>query len=70
MSTTLPSPTLRDVIGLDNWPGRPWPANRSWSSASPPDGTVLPAATLQTAALTTITDLFGTVVPTADALRD
>ncbi|MFF4218343.1 isochorismatase family protein [Streptomyces nondiastaticus] len=33
-----------------------------------PDGTVLPAATLQTAALTTITDLFGTVVPTVDAL--
>ncbi|WP_431045683.1 isochorismatase family protein [Streptomyces sp. P1-3] len=34
-----------------------------------PDGTVLPAAHLQTAALTTITDLFGLVVPTADALR-
>ncbi|PSJ30127.1 cysteine hydrolase [Streptosporangium nondiastaticum] len=33
-----------------------------------PDGTVLPATTLQTAALTTITDLFGTVVPTVDAL--
>ncbi|GAA1889675.1 cysteine hydrolase family protein [Streptomyces durmitorensis] len=33
-----------------------------------PDGTVLPAAALQTAALTTITDLFGTVVPTVDAL--
>lgn len=35
-----------------------------------PDGTVLPAATLQTAALTTIADLFGTVVPTVDALAD
>ncbi|MFI6585068.1 isochorismatase family protein [Embleya sp. NPDC050493] len=33
-----------------------------------PDGTVLSAATLQAAALTTITDLFGTVVPTVDAL--
>jgi nicotinamidase-related amidase len=35
-----------------------------------PDGTVLPAATLQAAALTTIADLFGTVVPTVDALAD
>ncbi|WP_374224510.1 isochorismatase family protein [Streptomyces sp. ISL-94] len=35
-----------------------------------PDGTVLPAAALQAAALTTVTDLFGLVVPTADALRD
>ncbi len=33
-----------------------------------PDGSVLPAAALQAAALTTVTDLFGTVVPTADAL--
>ncbi|WP_327357198.1 isochorismatase family protein [Streptomyces sp. NBC_01304] len=33
-----------------------------------PDGTVLPSATLQTAALTTITDVFGMVVPTVDAL--
>ncbi|MEU3737788.1 MULTISPECIES: cysteine hydrolase family protein [unclassified Streptomyces] len=33
-----------------------------------PDGTVLPAAALQTAALTTITDLFGTVVATVDAI--
>ncbi|MCX4674169.1 isochorismatase family protein [Streptomyces sp. NBC_01433] len=33
-----------------------------------PDGTVLPAAALQTAALTAITDLFGTVIPTVDAL--
>ncbi|MDG4859597.1 isochorismatase family protein [Streptomyces sp. T-3] len=33
-----------------------------------PDGTVLPAATLQAAALTTITDVFGMVVPTVDAL--
>lgn len=33
-----------------------------------PDGSVLTAAALQTAALTTVTDLFGTVVPTADAL--
>ncbi|MEV4507137.1 isochorismatase family protein [Streptomyces klenkii] len=33
-----------------------------------PDGTVLPATTLQAAALTTITDLFGTVVSTVDAL--
>ncbi|MFD0265004.1 isochorismatase family protein [Streptomyces sp. NPDC127106] len=35
---------------------------------SAPDGTVLPAATLQAAALTTIADLFGPVAPTADAL--
>ncbi|MFI1103988.1 isochorismatase family protein [Streptomyces melanogenes] len=33
-----------------------------------PDGAVVPASTLQTAALTTITDLFGTVVPTVEAL--
>ncbi|MCX5386943.1 cysteine hydrolase family protein [Streptomyces sp. NBC_00083] len=33
-----------------------------------PDGTVVPAATLQRAALTMITDLFATVVPTVDAL--
>jgi nicotinamidase-related amidase len=33
-----------------------------------PDGSVLPAAALKTAALTAITDLFGTVVPTVDAL--
>ncbi|EPH42870.1 cysteine hydrolase family protein [Streptomyces aurantiacus] len=33
-----------------------------------PDGTVLPATALHTAALTAITDLFGTVVPTVDAL--
>ncbi|MEU2392287.1 isochorismatase family protein [Streptomyces sp. NPDC007369] len=33
-----------------------------------PDGTVLPAAALQAAALTTIADLFGPVAPTADAL--
>lgn len=37
-------------------------------SLTAPDGTVLPAAALQTAALTTITDLFGTVVPTVDAI--
>lgn len=35
-----------------------------------PDGTVLPAATLQAAALTTIGDLFATVAPTADDLID
>ncbi|MGW0811913.1 isochorismatase family protein [Streptomyces viridiviolaceus] len=35
-----------------------------------PDGTVVPAATLQTAALTTISDLFGLVVPTGEALPD
>ncbi|WP_199547515.1 isochorismatase family protein [Streptomyces sp. N35] len=34
-----------------------------------PDGSVVPAAALQSAALTTITDLFGTVAPTVDALR-
>ncbi|MFD9411376.1 isochorismatase family protein [Streptomyces sp. NPDC059989] len=34
-----------------------------------PDGTVLPAAALQAAALTTVTDVFGLVVPTVDALR-
>ncbi|MFD6874158.1 MULTISPECIES: cysteine hydrolase family protein [unclassified Streptomyces] len=33
-----------------------------------PDGTVLPAASLRTAALTGITDLFGTVVATVDEL--
>lgn len=33
-----------------------------------PDGTVLPAATLQAAALTAITDVFGIVVPTVDSL--
>ncbi|AZM57115.1 cysteine hydrolase [Streptomyces sp. WAC 01529] len=33
-----------------------------------PDGTVLSAAALHTAALTAVTDLFGTVVPTVDAL--
>ncbi|MFE5867431.1 isochorismatase family protein [Streptomyces roseifaciens] len=33
-----------------------------------PDGAVLPAAALRTAALTTIGDLFGIVVPTVDAL--
>ncbi|WP_214318179.1 isochorismatase family protein [Nonomuraea sediminis] len=33
-----------------------------------PDGTVLPAASLQTAALTTIGDLFGTIAPTVDDL--
>ncbi|MEV0699153.1 isochorismatase family protein [Saccharopolyspora sp. NPDC050389] len=33
-----------------------------------PDGSVLPAAALQTAALTTIGDLFGIVAPTVDAL--
>ncbi|MFG3255188.1 cysteine hydrolase family protein [Streptomyces sp. NPDC048172] len=33
-----------------------------------PDGSVLPAADLKTAALTTVSDTFGVVVPTADAL--
>ncbi|GCD40963.1 cysteine hydrolase family protein [Streptomyces paromomycinus] len=33
-----------------------------------PDGSVLSAAALQTAALTTVTDLFGLVVPSADGL--
>ncbi|WP_405134206.1 isochorismatase family protein [Nocardia sp. NBC_01388] len=33
-----------------------------------PGGSVLPAAALQAASLTTITDLFGTVVPTVDAI--
>ncbi|MCT9092415.1 isochorismatase family protein [Streptomyces sp. ASQP_92] len=33
-----------------------------------PDGTVLPAAALRAAALTTISDLFAVVVPTVDAL--
>lgn len=37
-------------------------------SLTTPDGAVLPAATLQAAALTGITDLFGTVVPTVDDL--
>ncbi|NEW42856.1 cysteine hydrolase [Nocardia cyriacigeorgica] len=35
-----------------------------------PDGTVVPAAALQAAALTTVTDLFGVVVPTVDRLED
>ncbi|TLG15562.1 cysteine hydrolase [Nocardia cyriacigeorgica] len=35
-----------------------------------PDGTVVSAATLHAAALTTVTDLFGIVVPTVDALPD
>lgn len=33
-----------------------------------PDGTLVPAATLKTAALTMLTDVFATVVPTTDAL--
>ncbi len=33
-----------------------------------PDGSVLSAAALRTAALTTVTDLFGLVVPTAGGL--
>ncbi|MFG3002272.1 isochorismatase family protein [Streptomyces sp. NPDC048340] len=33
-----------------------------------PDGAVLPAAALQAAALTAVTDLFGVVVPTVEAL--
>ncbi|MFD7256113.1 isochorismatase family protein [Streptomyces sp. NPDC059874] len=33
-----------------------------------PDGTVLPAATLQAAALTTIGDVFGVIAPTVDDL--
>ncbi|MEU5425075.1 isochorismatase family protein [Streptomyces olivoreticuli] len=33
-----------------------------------PDGTLLPAAVLQAASLTTVTDLFGTVAPTVDDL--
>ncbi|WP_420717292.1 hypothetical protein [Streptomyces sp. WM6378] len=35
-----------------------------------PDGTVLPAAALQTAALTAITDLFGIVVAKVDDLPE
>ncbi|AJT68175.3 hypothetical protein T261_6565 [Streptomyces lydicus] len=37
-------------------------------SLTAPDGTVLPAAALQAAALTTVTDVFGLVVPTAGTL--
>ncbi|WP_406412259.1 isochorismatase family protein [Streptomyces halstedii] len=37
-------------------------------SLTAPDGTVLSAAALQAAALTGITDLFGTVAPTVEAL--
>ncbi|MEV6668957.1 isochorismatase family protein [Streptomyces sp. NPDC051162] len=33
-----------------------------------PDGTLVPAAVLQAASLTTVTDLFGTVAPTVDDL--
>ncbi|WP_438289987.1 cysteine hydrolase family protein [Streptomyces sp. HUAS TT7] len=39
-------------------------------SLTAPDGTVLPAAALQTAALTSITDLFGIVVATVDELPE
>jgi nicotinamidase-related amidase len=39
-------------------------------SLTAPDGTVVPAATLHTAALTTVGDLFGTVAPTVDDLTD
>ncbi|MFE0733801.1 isochorismatase family protein [Streptomyces sp. NPDC058855] len=39
-------------------------------SLAAPDGTVVPAATLHTSALTTITDLFGLVVPAVDGLTD
>ncbi|MER7079612.1 Nicotinamidase-related amidase [Saccharopolyspora kobensis] len=35
-----------------------------------PDGTSLPSPSLQAAALTTITDLFGLVVPTAESLQE
>ncbi|MFF3317681.1 isochorismatase family protein [Streptomyces sp. NPDC003035] len=35
-----------------------------------PDGGTVPAAVLQRSSLTTITDLFGLVVPTVDALTD
>ncbi|MFJ6793480.1 isochorismatase family protein [Streptomyces sp. NPDC091268] len=37
-------------------------------SLATPDGSVLPAAVLQSAALTSVTDVFGVVVPTVDAL--
>ncbi|MER5928923.1 isochorismatase family protein [Streptomyces sp. NPDC002054] len=37
-------------------------------SLTAPDGSTVPAATLQTAALTTIADLFGTVAPTVGHL--
>ncbi|MEV7612558.1 isochorismatase family protein [Streptomyces sp. NPDC089799] len=39
-------------------------------SLAAPDGSAVPAAALQTAALTAITDVFGLVVPTADSLLD
>ncbi|MFE5510416.1 isochorismatase family protein [Streptomyces sp. NPDC056529] len=42
-------------------------ATRSLES---PDGTVLPSAALATASLTTVSDLFGTVVRTVDELLD
>ncbi len=38
-------------------------------SLTAPDGSVVSAADLQSAALTAITDLFGTVAPTVDALK-
>lgn len=41
---------------------------RATRSLSAPDGTAVPSAALQQAWLTAITDLFGLVVPTADAL--
>lgn len=39
-------------------------------SLTAPDGTLVPAATLQTAALTTIADVFGPVAPTVGHLTD
>ncbi|MEU8528596.1 MULTISPECIES: isochorismatase family protein [Streptomyces] len=51
----------RPTVVADATATRPLPA---------PDGGVLPADVLQTAALTTVTDLFGLVVPGADALDD
>lgn len=51
----------RPTVVADTTATRPLPA---------PDGGVLPAEALQEAALTTVTDLFGLVVPSADALAD
>lgn len=39
-------------------------------SLTAPDGTLVPAATLQAAALTTIADVFGPVAPTVGHLTD
>lgn len=53
----------------DSWPFRSVVASRfATRSLAAPDGGTVPATTLQTASLTTIADLFGTVAPTVEHL--